>query len=507
LRMRNQMLLAAPPRSIAAATPMSSAADLVSEAGAGDSSPPGLSVSQVIAILWAYRFVSAIIACVVLVVGVVATKLLPKTYTATATLMVNNNISDPLAGKAPDERVAWNFLPTEVQLMESPEVLVGVVDKLKLTQQREFMGGGCRGAGVEFQRCVAGNLFKTLVVEQGPPGSLLIDVTAAAHDPALAADIANAVADTYLENQRKRLEAPEIERATRYAQQLAELEAKVHSAQAQVADFRQRTGVVELSAAQTTGGGGTVVDLAGQTTVEEDILAGLKRKLDDAQGARRGAEVKAMGNQLLSPDVMASDSVRALKTQLATEKSKLAELTSTLGSNHPKVKELLAQIQSTEAEIAAEVSTLTRTNSASITSETELEKKLQGAIAQQREKVLAMRKLRDEGNQYVLALESAQAVYKRALDGYDQIMFARAGKYNYVNLVTRATPPANAARPNKPKLALLAAVMGFGCGIVVPFVYELFVNRRIRCQNDLEVALGVRVLANFESTGLIPHTA
>ena len=504
--MRNQSLLAAPQRSIATATPMPSAADLVSDVGSGDSSPPGMSIAQVISILWAYRFVSALIACTVLVVGVTITKFLPKTYTATATLMVNNNISDPLAGKIADERgVPWTFIPTEMQLMQSPEVLLGVVDKLNLTQQGEFVGG-CRGTGVTFERCVAGNLFRTLVVDQGPQGSLLVDVTAAAHDPALAAAIANAVADTYLESQRKRLEAPEIERATRYSQQLAELEAKVRAAQAQVADFRQRTGVTDLSAAQTAGAA-AVVDLAGQTTTEEDILAGLKRKLDEAQGVRRGAEVKAMGNPLLTPDVMASDSVRGLKTQLANQKSKLAELTSTLGPNHPKVKELLAQIQATQSELDAEISTLTRSNNASITAETELEKKLRTAIAQQSEKVLAARKLRDQGNQFVLALESAQATYKRALDGYDQIMFARAGKYNYVNLVTRAVAPIGATRPNKTKLALLSAVLGLGCGIVLPFVYELLVNRRIRCQNDLEVALGVRVLANFESTALIPHAA
>jgi uncharacterized protein involved in exopolysaccharide biosynthesis len=483
--MRNPPLLTAGPTSIAA--------ELVSEMGSGESSPPGLSIAQVVSILWAYRFVSAIIACSVLALGVVVTKFLPKTYAATATLMVNNNISDPLAGKTADERgpVAVGFIPTEIQLMESPEVLLSVVDKLNLTQQKEFVGG-CRGAGQALRACVGANLWKKLIVDQGPQGSLLIDVTAEAHDSVMVANIANTVADIYLESQKKRLEAPEIERATRYAQQLAELEAKVHLAAAQVADFRQRTGVV---------------DLAAQTTVEEDILGGLKRKLDDAEGARRGAEAKAMGNPALRPEVIASLSVQALKTQLATERAQLAELTPTLGSNHPKVKQLLEQIRGTEGEIATEISTLTRGNSAAIAADSELEKKLRSAIAQQNEKVLAMRKVRDQGNQYVLALESAQAVYKRALDGYDQIMFARAGKYNYVNLVTRAVPPTTSARPNKPKLALLAAVLGLGCGIVGPFVYELLVNRRIRTHNDLEVALGVRVLVDFGSIGLVPHSA
>jgi uncharacterized protein involved in exopolysaccharide biosynthesis len=462
---------------------------------AGDLSPPGLSIAQVISILWAYRFVSASIACVVLVFGVVVTKFLPKTYDATATLMVNNNIADPLANIRNEPGgaaalMASGFIPTEMQLMVSQEVLSDVSEKLHLAQDKEFVGG-CRRPGVALKDCVAANLYRRLVVEQGAQGSLLIDVTAAAHSPWMAADIANAVADVYLEKQRKRLEAPEVERAARYAQQLGELEAKVRSSQAQVADFRQRTGVV---------------DLAAQTTVEEDILQGLKRKLDDAQGARRGAEVKAMGNPALSPDVLTSDSVQTLKAQLAEEKSKLAQLTPTLGSNHPKVKELREQIRNTEGEIAEEISMLRSGNSAAIAADSELEKKLRSAIDQQSEKVLALRKLRDEGNQFVLALESAEAVYKKALDGYDQIMFAKSGKYNYVNLVTRATAPINATKPNKPKLALMAAVLGLACGIAGPFLYELLVNRRIRCHNDLEVSLGVRVLVDLGSTRLIPQT-
>jgi uncharacterized protein involved in exopolysaccharide biosynthesis len=63
-------------------------------------------------------------------------------------------------------------------------------------------------------------------------------------------------------------------------------------------------------------------------------------------------------------------------------------------------------------------------------------------------------------------LESAQAVYKRALEGYDQIMFASGGHDTNVTFVSRATPP---VKPSKPKVltglilgCMVAAFLGLG---------------------------------------------
>ncbi len=443
-------------------------------------------MAQILAMMNAHRAISVIIACAVLATGVVITKLLPKTYTATATLVVNNNVSDPLAGKNADLGTEVGFMPTEMQLIQSPLVLFRVIDQLKLTQLPEYTAG-CKGGTAALRDCVLDRLTRDLTIDSGAQGSLLMNVTAAAHDPDLAAQIANSVADNYLDSERQRVEAPERERARRYAQQLAELESKVHQAQRQMAEFRQTTGVADLGA---------------QTTAEEEILKGLQKKLDDAQSARRTAEVKAMGDPTVSASTIASDSVRQLKAQLASEELQLAQLTPTLGANHPKIRELNAQIASTRGAIAEEIETLSHSNSADITASHELEHKLLAAIQAQNAKVLAIRKLRDEGNQYVLALESAQSVYKRALDGYDQIMFASTGNYNYVNLVTHALRPQVSSGPNKKKLAMMAAVTGLVLGIGIPFAYELLLNRRIRCTDDLERTLGIRVLADFGTARL-----
>jgi uncharacterized protein involved in exopolysaccharide biosynthesis len=84
------------------------------------------------------------------------------------------------------------------------------------------------------------------------------------------------------------------------------------------------------------------------------------------------------------------------------------------------------------------------------------------------------------------------------LDGYDQVIFAAVGNYNNVSVVNPATPPVRASKPNKLKLLLVAMIMGLGLGLAAPFLYELFLNRRLRCRDDWEREFGIQVLAQFD---------
>jgi polysaccharide biosynthesis transport protein len=459
-----------------------------------------VSPQQIFAVLWAYRKQTIIIVAALLVLSVVVIKLLPKSYQATATLMVNTDIRDPLAGKDATG-IGGGYIPTEIQLMQSPEVLLPVIDQLNLTSIKEYTAGyrglsKTNGTGdsndVSLRDWVRQKLQKDLQIDQGGQGALLINISASAREPYRAAEIANTIADVYMAQQKQRLEDPAVQRAKRYAEQLAELKQKVNAAQDQVAAYRQRTGVVDLSA---------------QRSVESEVLGNMEHRLDDAQNARRSAEVKRSGNQAVSSGVLQSPMINGLKAQLAAQEVRLAQLTSTLGGQHPKVLELQANIDANKRAIASELSAYSSSTTEDVVAAREFEQKLEAAIEAQRTKVLAIRARQDEGNKAVLELESAQAVYKRALDGYDEIMFASAGKYTYVNLVSRAAIPLQSNKPNKMKLLLVAALLSVLAGLGGPAAYEIFLNRRIRCVEDLERSFGVPVLIEFDAIDLAASPA
>jgi polysaccharide biosynthesis transport protein len=449
-----------------------------------------LSIHQVILILRAHWMMVLIIALSIIAVGGIVVKLLPKSYTSTATLKVDSDLKDPLAGEAgPGER--GGYIPTEIQLMRSDEVLLAVIDRLDLTHNKEF-AAGYSGNPANLREWVKEKLYKVLDIQQGAESSLLINVGATSRNSLMAAQIANAVADAYVEQERRRLDDPAAERARRYGEQLAELKNKVSAAEDQLAAFRQRTGIT---------------DPTGQKTADLETLAAMEKRLEEAKNARREAEVQASANSSGAAETTAAAArVQQEQAQLATQQAQLAELRTTLGERHPKVLELQSQIQATQQEIAGQLHSYARTASADLRSAIDLQQKLEQAVAQQRASVLAAGAVRDEGSKFEMELDSAKTVYKRALDGYDQIMFASTGHYTYVNLVSRAVPALKSTKPNKIKLLVMIILAGIAVGFGVPLGYELFVDRRVRCRDDLERTFRVPVLIEL-THGALPARA
>jgi succinoglycan biosynthesis transport protein ExoP len=157
-------------------------------------------------------------------------------------------------------------------------------------------------------------------------------------------------------------------------------------------------------------------------------------------------------------------------------------------------------------ELAKELNALSENTATQLQRARELENKYIQAVAQQRTKVMTLRDEQGQGAKLMLELESAQSVYKRALDGYDRILFASSDKYSDVGLVSRATTPVKAASPNKIKLMMLGVMAGLALGLGLPFLYELFFNRRLRCADDIERSFGIPVLAQFDSYVVAPGT-
>jgi uncharacterized protein involved in exopolysaccharide biosynthesis len=176
----------------------------------------------------------------------------------------------------------------------------------------------------------------------------------------------------------------------------------------------------------------------------------------------------------------------------------MAELRTTLGPRHPKVEELSSQMEATRHSLAEEVQSIAANNSVQLARARDLEAKYRSALETERPRLLQRRGLQDQSAKLVLELQSAQATYKRALDGYDQIMFASAGNYTDVTLVSRAEPPVKAEKPNKVKWFLIGALGSLALGLAGPFAYELVLNRRLRCREDLERHFGIAVLAQLD---------
>ena len=301
---------------LASSAPMPLAMPLAMPLMPRDYAHPGMSPTQFASIFWAHRWLSLLIAAVVIMAVGTACALWPRTYEATATLMVNFEVNDPLSGREFPTGLLGSYMATQVELARGSEVLLPVIDQLHLTQQKDYVAG-YSGEAQGLRDWVETRVQKNLLVEQGRFGSQLIHVTYAARRPAEAAQVANAVGEEYAKQQYQMLTGPASQRAKRATEQLGELKDKVTRAQEQLTDFRQRSGLVDADA-----------------RVDVDMHASL---------------------------------IQSLKAQLATQSSRMAELRPTLGERHPQVQELQSQISVTRQQLKTELRAYSDKSTAELT--------------------------------------------------------------------------------------------------------------------------------------------
>jgi uncharacterized protein involved in exopolysaccharide biosynthesis len=356
------------------------------------------------------------------------------------------------------------------------------VDALSLTRDPQY-ARGFRGDPASLKDYTEKQLSFSLDVEIGRGGQLLF-ISATNRNAERAAQVANSIADTYLAQEKARLNGPAAERAQRYSEQVVELREKVAVAQNNLTAFRDRNHLTGSTADPDT---------------ETQALASLEARLLDAQNTRRTAETTLGDSATVNDVTVNAKLVDGLTEKLASLQAQAAQLQSTLGPQHPRLLELQSEISATRSALTAQMSVLSRGNTVRVRAAQELEKKYQDAVNQQRAAVEQTQKLQDEGSKLALELESAQAVYKRALDGYDQVMFASSGNNSHASLINRAVPPAQSAR-HRAKLLLAGFAASLGLGLAIPLLYELVFNRRLRCRDDFEKSFQIPVLAEIDSS-------
>lgn len=203
---------------------------------------PGLSLAQIVSILRAYRGTILLIMFLVLAAAVAIIALWPRTYTANVSLVVNYEVNDPQNGKELPIGLIGGYISTQIDLMQNPEVLLAVVDRLKLTRHKDYIEGYQEGRG-SLREWAAKHISKNLVIYQGQLGSQMIYVGYSAHNAREAAQVANSIVDTYLSlsqirSLKSQLAGQEVQMAKLHAS-FAELHPQVVELQSQINDTRR----------------------------------------------------------------------------------------------------------------------------------------------------------------------------------------------------------------------------------------------------------------------------
>ena len=433
-----------------------------------------MSFEQLIAILRA-RWLIALSAFVVIAGAVAAyTLLVPKSYTASGSVVVDIRSPDPIVGSVLAGVTQPSFLITQIDIMTSTRVAQKVVKNLKLSNSDEMRTrwkDSTKGIG-DFEFWV-GELIRKNVEARPSRGSNVINVSYTAADPQFAAAIVNAFIQAYLETDREMRTLPAKQFNDQFDSTARQLRARVEEAQLRLSSFQQEQGLIVTDERLD-------VETARLNQLSTELVSVQSAQVDS--GSRQAA---AQSRTDQSPDVMSNPLLTSLRGDLIRQEAQLEQLRSKLGEQHPQVIELTTNINDLRSKIAIETKRVAGSVGVNNNVNSSRVSQIKQALDEQRTKVLKMKNMRDQAEVLQRDVDSAQ----HALDGVTarlqtSRLESQAQLSNVAPLETALAP----SIPSSPRMfsniaigTMVAAIIALALTLVVESR-----DRRLRTLDEVE---------------------
>jgi succinoglycan biosynthesis transport protein ExoP len=307
-----------------------------------------------------------------LVISLAAVNLIPPRYKSEARILIDGreNVFLRPNGERDDQRNAVDpeAVTSQVQLLLSRDLAREIIKKNKLADRPEFdpvlqglspvksllamFGIGRDPFSLTPEERVLDAYFDRLTA-YAVDKSRVIVIEFQSRDPDLAAKVANSIAENYLVLQQNARQEQAKAAGQWLSGEIDSLRRKVADAESRVEDFRSKSSLFV----------GT-----NNTTLSNQQMGELNTQLNNARALKSDAESKAKliremlqsGKPIEASEILNSELTRRLSEQRVTLRAQLAEQSSTLLDNHPRIKELKAQLADIDRQIREEASKLSR---------------------------------------------------------------------------------------------------------------------------------------------------
>jgi uncharacterized protein involved in exopolysaccharide biosynthesis len=411
-------------------------------------------------------------------------------YQGAATLLIDPEpprVVTNIADVVNDTAATQDYYATQYKVLQSRPVVEAAIKRLNLVERIPRLASSA-------------DPYSSLLYSRNPlsvepvKNTRLVLVKFDDPDPALAMEVANAVAEQFV---RYTLDQKQGEAQTATAwlnDQIESLRVKAQQSSRALQAYQAKADLLGLQ---------------DQRQITQAKLIDFNRAYLDAQSQRLTSESKLRELKRLSKDPSGSETIfivandpliQKLKTEasdLRIERTKLAQI---YRPKHPDLQQLDAQIAEVDTRLQEEIQKLVRAV------ETE------AAVAKAREETLlsnmnALRRearLLNEREAQALSLQrdkdSAEELQATVLKRLKETGLTSALTASNIRVVEAATLPTYPIRPRTQLIWTLAAVAGLALGIGVAFLVDSLDNR-VRSADDIERALGVPIV------GMVPSFA
>ena len=317
--------------------------------------------------------------------------------------------------------------------------------------------------------------------------SHVLSIVADSENPDMAAQLANGLADAYLQEERDYLVGL-TDSATKYLDnRIAELRQQVNVSEQKAEDYRRRNGLYQATNAGVTTQ--QLTELNTQLMLAQTAKAEADARLREVRSARAGGD-----DYESAPAVIESPLIQALKQQQAEAERHLAELSGTYGEQHPSVVEARAKITDAKRKIRVEVSRIIEglqheasTANARYEAMRHSFEQLKSQMGNVNDKTIELEALERDAQVNRTLLETV-------LNRSKELMGQQDLEQPDARLVSRAAASAQPSTPPKALIVLLGVIGGGLAGMLLALMRD-GMDRTFRRQDQVEARTGLRVLS------------
>ena len=451
------------------------------------------------------RRLIAICVALALVIGAAVSILSPPTYRATTVLDIEKDKASPVDISSSPQALNYDpeFLPTQTRLMRSREVAERAVRRLNLNDSEDFnpprkgifsfgTRSDSKGAPKDGLARVAANVQGG--IEIAPiRGTNLVELSYVAGSPKVAADVANAIADAYIDwNLEAKYQV--VGQASQFlTAQIEQLKTEIDAKEQQLQQYSRQKDIVSVDP---------------QSNVTLQNLETLNKDYAGAVTDRVAKEARYHEVSTARPDAIADTLSNGLVSQMRNDQLRLereyAEKLNLYKPEWPAMQQLKAQIdkgkQHLDTVIQETVAKAREVARSDYVTAMRREETLKSVLQGQKNEAMALNTNAVEYNNLKVEVETKRALYDTLLKRNAETQVTsrlRGERLSNVRVVDRALTPNVRYRPSYRKNALFSLFFGAGIGILFAFFLE-YLDRSLRTPEQIE-----RIL-QLPSLGVIP---
>lgn len=452
----------------------------------------------------------------VVLVTILATLRQQKIYDATCTLIIdqsapkildNDQVKDVTETGAAGYLSGREYLETQNRILTSRAVAERVANRLQLGANLRFMGlEGVSDEAERTRRLKAASPIDRLLANvhvELVKDSRVVLLRYEDPDPQLAALIANAWADAYIE-QSLAVKNATTQNATEWLeQQLADLEVKLDKSGKELFEFKRSHDIVATSWEDRQ-------SMVSQrlTTINEALTRARVRK---AELQARNDQIQALGDVALQdedraeslPPVAGSQVIQTLRAKYLETKAECAELETRYLPDHPRLESCRARLTAAKTAINKQIQDVLVASREEYNEIATVEANLQKLLNDTKADAFGLNRYERDYLELKRTYDNNQRLYELVLKRLKDTGVTGLLQVSNVRVLDRARP---SMRPVRPRVALnigLAVVFGLLGGIALAFAVE-FLDNSITTREQIEERLGITFLGVIPSASKDP---